>query len=66
MLVLPRKIGESIIIDGCITVTIVAVNGNKVRLGISAPPDVTVDREEIHVRRQEFADVELALVGSET
>jgi carbon storage regulator len=66
MLVLSRKIGESIIIDSCITVTIVAVNGNKVRLGISAPPDITVDREEIHVRRQEFAGVELALVGSET
>ena len=66
MLALTRKIGESIIIDGCITVTVVAVNGNKVRLGISAPPSVTIDREEIHRRRQEFAGVELALVGSET
>ena len=65
MLVLSRKIGESIIIDGDITVTVVAVNGNKVRIGISAPPDVTVDREEVHVRRQEFADVELELVGCE-
>ena len=65
MLVLSRKIGESIIIDGDITVTVVAVNGNKVRIGISAPPDVTVDREEMHVRRQEFADVELELVGCE-
>lgn len=65
MLVLTRKIGESIIIDGGITVTVVAVNGNKVRIGISAPPDVTVDREEVHVRRQEFADVELELVGCE-
>ena len=65
MLVLSRKIGESIIIDGGITVTVFAVNGNKVRIGISAPPDVTVDREEVHVRRQEFADVELELVGCE-
>ena len=65
MLVLSRKIGESIIIDGGITVTVVAVNGNKVRIGISAPPDVTVDREEVHARRQEFADVELELVGCE-
>ena len=65
MLVLSRKIGESIIIDGGITVTVVAVNGNKVRIGISAPPDVTVDREEVHARRQEFGDVELELVGCE-
>jgi carbon storage regulator len=65
MLVLTRKTGESIIIDGCITVTVVAVQGNKVRIGISAPPDVTIDREEIHLRRQEFADVELVSVGGE-
>ena len=61
---LTRKIGESIVIDGCIKITIVAVNGNKVRFGVSAPPDVTVDREEVHVRRQEFA-VEWELVGSQ-
>ena len=59
MLALTRKIGESIIIDGCITVTIVAVNGNKVRIGISAPPEITIDRQEVHVRRQEFATMEL-------
>ncbi len=58
MLVLSRKIGESIIINGCITVSVVACDGKKVRLGITAPPDVRVDREEVHRQRQEFVDVE--------
>ncbi|HKI37224.1 MAG TPA: carbon storage regulator [Gemmataceae bacterium] len=55
MLVLTRRIGEEIIIDGRIRVTITAVNGGKVRIGIAAPPDVRVDREEVHERRREFA-----------
>ena len=56
MLVLTRKLDESIIIDGSITVTITAIEGNKVRIGISAPPHVRVDREEIHRARSEFSD----------
>jgi carbon storage regulator len=59
MLVLSRKVGETIVIDGCITVTVVAVDGNKIRLGITAPPEVRIDREEVHRRRMEFADVEV-------
>jgi carbon storage regulator len=55
MLVLTRKIGEEIIIDGRIRVTITAIDGSKVRIGIEAPADVRVDREEVHRRRQEFA-----------
>lgn len=55
MLVLTRRIGEQIVIDGNIRVMIVAVNGDKVRLGTSAPPSVTVDRSEVHERRGEFA-----------
>jgi carbon storage regulator len=58
MLVLTRKVGEKVIIDGCITVTVVAVDGNKVRIGITAPPEVRIDREEIHRQRMEFAEVE--------
>jgi carbon storage regulator len=57
MLVLSRKVGEQIVIDGCITVTVVSVDRNKVRLGITAPPEVRVDREEIHRQRMEFAEV---------
>ena len=65
MLVLTRKVGEKLIIDGCITVQIVAVDGNKVRIGITAPPDVRVDREEVHRARQEFVTVEVGeLVGA--
>lgn len=51
MLVLSRKIGESLIIDGGITVTILSSVGGKIRLGIVAPPSIRVDREEIHERR---------------
>ena len=50
MLVLSRKVGEQIVIDGDIVVTIVSVEGNKVRLGISAPPSCRVDRAEVHQR----------------
>jgi carbon storage regulator len=57
MLVLTRKLGEKLIIDGCITVQILAITGHKVRIGITAPPEVTVDREEIHRARQEFAGI---------
>lgn len=48
MLVLSRKKDESIVIDGKITITIVEVRGDKVRIGIDAPRDVTVHRQEIH------------------
>ncbi len=48
MLVLSRKKNESIIINDHITVTVVEVRGDKVRLGIDAPKDVTVHRREIY------------------
>ena len=54
MLVLTRKVNEAIIIDDCIRVTIVSINGPNVRLGIEAPPDIRVDREEVHRRLREF------------
>jgi carbon storage regulator len=52
MLVLTRKVGESILIGGNIRVTVTEVAGHKVRIGIDAPPDVIVDRQEVHARRQ--------------
>lgn len=55
MLVLTRRIGEEIVIGEDIRVMVVAMNGEKVRIGIAAPRDVTVDRKEVHDRRAEFA-----------
>lgn len=57
MLVLTRRLGEEIVIDNDIRVKVVMVKGGKVRLAISAPPAVSVDRSEIHERRTEFACV---------
>ena len=54
MLVLTRRLGDEIVIDGTIRVTVVGLKGDKVRLGISAPDSVAVDRQEVH-RRREFA-----------
>lgn len=47
MLVLSRKVNEKIVIDGGIVVTVVKVEGGQVRLGIEAPSDVKVYREEL-------------------
>ena len=47
MLVLRRKEGESIIMNGVIKVTILAIEGDRVKIGIAAPPDVIVVREEL-------------------
>jgi carbon storage regulator len=52
MLVLTRRPGEQIVIGGNIRITVVSVKGDRVRIGIEAPPTVLVDREEIHTRRQ--------------
>ena len=62
MLVLSRRVGEEIIINDNIRVTVVAVKGDRVRLGIVAPRDVTVDRSEVHERRMQFAT---AVVGAD-
>ena len=47
MLVLSRKAGEQIVISDTITITIVEIRGDKVRIGIDAPPDVIVHRQEV-------------------
>ena len=50
MLMLTRKVGEEIIIDEEIRITIVAIRGNQVRLGFTAPRDTRIDRREIYDR----------------
>jgi carbon storage regulator len=56
MLVLSRKAGERIVIGGNICITVVGINGNRVRLGIEAPREVPVNRQEIEQRYLEFAE----------
>jgi carbon storage regulator len=56
MLVLSRRVGEVVVIDDEIRITVVAIKGDRVRLGITAPDWIRVDREEIHERRVVSAD----------
>ena len=60
MLVLSRKKDETIIINDNIRVMVVEIRGDKVRLGIQAPPNIRIDREEIHQKRNR------ATTGSES
>lgn len=56
MLVLSRKIGEVICVGENIRITVVDIRGDKVRLGIAAPKEVIVDREEVHLKREKVPD----------
>jgi carbon storage regulator len=51
MLILTRRVGESLIIGEDIEVTVCGVNGNQIRIGINAPKDIAVDRAEIRERK---------------
>jgi len=52
MLILTRRVGEALMVGTDVTVTVIAVRGNQVRIGIKAPKDVAVHREEVFERVQ--------------
>ena len=61
MLILTRRVGEALMIGDQVSVTVLGVKGNQVRIGISAPKDVAVHREEIYqkIRKGDGVDGEL-------
>jgi carbon storage regulator len=64
MRVLTRRVGETITIGSNVTVTVLGVKGNQVRIGINAPTDVAVHREEIYERIGKDARMRLMAIKS--
>lgn len=53
MLILTRRVSEALVINEDITITVLSIKGNQVRLGIDAPKDIPIDREEIHYLKKQ-------------
>ena len=66
MLILTRRVGESLIIGDDVNVTVLGIKGNQVRIGVDAPKEVAVHREEIYQRiQQEQEDSDRVANGNE-
>lgn len=64
MLILTRRVGEAVMIGDQVTVTVLGVKGNQVRVGINAPREVSVHREELLIRMQQSDETEGAVSDS--
>ena len=64
MLILTRRVGETVMIGNEVTVTVLGVKGNQVRIGVNAPKDVAVHREEIYERIKREEDAEGRSAGA--
>lgn len=67
MLILTRRVGETLMVGDDVTVTVLGVKGNQVRIGVNAPKDVAVHREEIYerIRKENEAGAGKTITGND-